>query len=57
MLRRLQRAFGVLPVDPVLPRVDVNQRLALLDELIVGHVERDDIAGDARRDDDRAAVV
>ena len=56
MFRRLQRAFGLLAVDLILPRVDVNQRLALLDELIVGHVERDDVAGDARRDDDRAAV-
>ena len=42
MFRRLQRAFGLLAVDLVLPRIDVNQRLALFDELIVGDVERDD---------------
>ena len=51
-----QRAFGLIAVVDVLPRIDVDQRLALLDELIVGHVERNHVAGDPRRDDDGAAI-
>ena len=40
--RRRQRAFGLLVVDQILPWIDVDQRLALFDELVVVDVERDD---------------
>ena len=40
----------------VLPRIDMDQRLALVHELVVGDVERDDEARDLRRDGDGAAI-
>ena len=51
-----KRAFGLLAVDLILPRVDMDERLALFDELVVVDVERDHHARDLRGDRDRAAV-
>ncbi len=36
-----QRAFGKFAVDLVLARIDVDQRVALPDKLIVGDIQRD----------------
>ena len=48
--RGVQHAFGDCPVVLILPRIDMDERLALADELIVGHVEGHDLARDLRRD-------
>ena len=54
--RSRQIGLRVLDVDHILTIVDVDQRLTRLDELIVGDVERDDIARDLRRDRHRVSV-
>jgi hypothetical protein len=51
-----ERAFGLFAIDLILPRVDVDQRLTLFDELIVGDVELHHDARHLRRNRDRAAV-
>ena len=40
---RRQRALGLFAVVDVLPRIDVDQQLVLLDELVVVDVERNDV--------------
>src|SRR6266481_813354 len=44
-----QRTFGLVPTVFVLSRIDVDQRLALLHELVVVDVERNDFARNLRR--------
>ena len=44
-----KRRLGRLAVDHILAVVDVNERIALVDELIVIHVERHNSAGNLRR--------
>lgn len=53
---RRQRPFRLLAVGLVLPGIDMDQRLPLLDELVVGDIERDDDAGHLRGDADRAPI-
>ena len=55
-LGRGQRAFGEVAVDLVLARIDMDQRVALPDELIVGDIQRNHGARDLRRDEHRPAV-
>ena len=55
-LCRVELALRLVARVHELARVDVDQRLALAHELVVGDVERDDASGDARRDLDRAPV-
>ena len=54
--RRIQHALSIALVVHILPRIDMDQRLSFVDELIVGHIERHDLARDLRRDAHGAPV-
>ncbi len=55
-LRGGKTGLGGFQIDVVLARIDMDEEIALMDELIVANIERNDGAGDPRRDGHRIAV-
>src|SRR5580704_10661976 len=49
VLRHIERALRGIAVKFKLTRIDMDERLPLMDELIVRHVERNDLPRDSRR--------
>ena len=51
-----QRSLRVLDGDLVVARIELGDRVARLDQLVLFHIDLDDLAGDARADLDQMAV-